>query len=50
MIKGEKITENLLRQATREALKNAKPLAENGYKKELVEAVVCRAALNLVSH
>ncbi len=50
MIKGEKITENLLRQATREALKEAKPLAENGYKKELVEAAVYRASLNLISH
>ena len=50
MVRGKKITENLLRQATKEALKEASPLEENRYKKELVEAVVCRAALNLVSH
>lgn len=46
----KKITENLLRQATREALKEAKPLEENEYKKELVEVVVSRAAFSLVSH
>lgn len=50
MINGKKITENLLRQATREALKEAKPLEENGYKTELVETIVYRAALNLVSY
>jgi xanthine dehydrogenase YagS FAD-binding subunit len=50
MINGKKITENLLRQATGEALKEAKPLEENGYKTELVETIVYRAALNLVSH
>lgn len=48
MIEGEKISENLLRQATKEALKEAKPLEENEYKKELVETVVYRAALSLV--
>lgn len=48
MIEGKKITENLLRQATREALKDARPLKENEYKKELIETIVYRAALSLV--
>lgn len=48
LIKGEKITEKLLRQAAREALKEAQLLEENGYKKELVETVVYRAALSLI--
>lgn len=49
-LRGKKISENLLKQATREALKEAKPLEENEYKKELVEAVVSRAAFSLFSH
>ena len=48
IIKGNKVTESLLRQAVREELKDAKPLEENGYKKELAEVAVCRAALSLV--
>ena len=48
IIKGERITENLLKQATREALKDARPLKENEYKKELIETIVYRAALSLV--
>lgn len=48
MIKGKKVTENLLRQAAREALKDAKPLEENGYKKELVEIVLYRTALSII--
>lgn len=48
MIKGEKVTENLLRQAAREALKEAKPLEENAYKKDLVETAVYRAGLSLL--
>ena len=47
LIKGKKVTENLLRQAARESLKEARPLKENGYKKELVEVVLYRAALSL---
>jgi xanthine dehydrogenase YagS FAD-binding subunit len=47
-IKGKKITEGLVREAAREALKEAKPLEENGYKKELAEIVLYRAALSLV--
>ena len=48
IIKGKKVTENLVREAAREALKEAKPLEENGYKKELVEIVLYRAALSLM--
>jgi xanthine dehydrogenase YagS FAD-binding subunit len=47
IIKGKKVTEDLVREAAREALKEAKPLEENGYKKELVEVVLYRAALSL---
>jgi len=48
VIKGKKVTEDLVREAAREALKEAKPLEENGYKKELAEIVLYRAALSLV--
>jgi len=48
IIKGKKVTEDLVREAAREALKEAKPLEENGYKKELAEIVLYRAALSLV--
>lgn len=48
IIKGKKVTEDLVREAAREALKEAKPLEENGYKKELAEIVLYRAVLSLV--
>ena len=48
MIKGKKATENLIREAAREALKEASPLEENEYKKELAETVLYRAALSLI--
>ncbi len=48
MIKGKKVTEDLLRESAREALKEAKPLEENGYKKELAEIVLYRAVLSLI--
>jgi xanthine dehydrogenase YagS FAD-binding subunit len=47
-IRGKKVTEGLLRQAAGEALKEAKPMTENGYKIELAETVIYRAALSLV--
>jgi xanthine dehydrogenase YagS FAD-binding subunit len=47
-IRGKKVTEDLLRQAAGEALKEAKPMAENGYKIELAEAVIYRSALSLI--
>lgn len=48
IIKGKKVTENLVKEAARESLKEAKPLEENGYKKELVETVLYRAVLPLI--
>jgi len=48
LIKGKKVTEDLLREAAKEALKEAKPLEENGYKIELAQTAVYRAALSLV--
>jgi xanthine dehydrogenase YagS FAD-binding subunit len=48
LIKGEKLSDNLLRTAIREELKDSKPLAENAYKQDLVEAVVIKAVSALV--
>ncbi len=48
MIKGKKATEDLLREAARVELKEANPLEENGYKKDLVETALYRAALSLI--
>lgn len=48
LIKGKKATENLLREAAREELKEANPLEENEYKKELVETALYRAVLSLI--
>ena len=48
IIKGKKVTEDLVRKAAREALKEARSLKENGYKKELVEIILYRAALSLM--
>lgn len=46
-ISGRKMSEDLLRKATKEALREAKPLEENGYKLDLIETAVCRAVLSL---
>lgn len=48
MIKGKKATEDLLREAAREELKEANPLEENGYKKDLVETALYRTVLSLM--
>jgi xanthine dehydrogenase YagS FAD-binding subunit len=48
MIKGKKATEDLLREAARVELKEANPLEENGYKKDLVETALYRATLSLI--
>jgi len=48
LIKGKKASEEMLREAAREALKEAKPLEENGYKVELAEVAIYRAALSLI--
>jgi xanthine dehydrogenase YagS FAD-binding subunit len=42
-IRGKKPTEELIRQGAKEALKDARPLEENGYKMDLVEAVLYTA-------
>jgi xanthine dehydrogenase YagS FAD-binding subunit len=47
-LKGKRLTEELIRQATRTALQDARPLEENGYKKALVETAVSRALLSLI--
>lgn len=47
-IKGKAITEEIIRQGTKEALKDAKPLEENAYKMDLVEAVLLTAITSMV--
>lgn len=42
-IKGKKLTEEVIRQAAKEALQDARPLEENAYKIDLVEAVLLEA-------
>jgi len=46
--KKKKATEDLLKKAAREELKEARPLDENGYKIDLIETAVYRAALSLI--
>lgn len=48
LVNGKKISEALLREGVRLDMKDAKPLEENGFKTELAEVVVYRAALSLV--
>jgi xanthine dehydrogenase YagS FAD-binding subunit len=48
LIKGKSVNETLVRKAAQEALKDAEPLAENSYKKDLVEVVLYRAVLSLL--
>jgi xanthine dehydrogenase YagS FAD-binding subunit len=48
IIRGKAVTEELLRKAAREALKEARALKENKYKRDLLEVVISRAALLLV--
>lgn len=47
-IKGKRLSEEVVRAATREALQDARPLQENGYKKDLVEVVLARTITSLV--
>jgi xanthine dehydrogenase YagS FAD-binding subunit len=49
LIQGKEMTENLVRQAAREGLKEARPLKENAYKLDLVETAVYRAVLSLLA-
>jgi xanthine dehydrogenase YagS FAD-binding subunit len=48
ILRGKPITESLARQAAEEALKDATPLAENAYKKDLAAVAVRRAVLALL--
>jgi xanthine dehydrogenase YagS FAD-binding subunit len=45
---GKTITEDLVTKAAMEALSDARPLKENGYKQDLAAAVASRAVLSLV--
>lgn len=47
-LRGKKLSEGLIRESTRAALEAARPLEENAYKKDLVEAVITRSVLSLV--
>lgn len=47
-LRGKKVSEPLIKEATRAALQEAKPLEENGYKKTLIEAAVSRAVTSLI--
>ena len=47
LLKGKKLSEALIKEALRADLQEARPLEENGYKVELVEAAVTRALLSL---
>ncbi len=47
-LKGKKITEDLLREAARKDLTQARPLEENAYKADLLETAVYRAGLSVL--
>jgi len=47
-LKGKNLTEDLVKLAAREALKEAKPLEENAYKKDLIEVVLARTVMSLL--
>jgi xanthine dehydrogenase YagS FAD-binding subunit len=46
-IKGKELTEEVIRQGAKEALKDARPLEENAYKIDLVEAVLFEAVSSI---
>jgi xanthine dehydrogenase YagS FAD-binding subunit len=48
LLRGKRVTEALAGQAAAEALKDASPLAENAYKKDMAVAAVKRAVLTLL--
>lgn len=48
LIRGRKVRVNSVKQAARRALADAQPLEENGYKTELVGALLSRAVFSLV--
>jgi xanthine dehydrogenase YagS FAD-binding subunit len=47
-IKGKAISEEIIRQGAKEALKDARPLEENAYKIDLVEAVLLTAITSML--
>jgi xanthine dehydrogenase YagS FAD-binding subunit len=47
-IKGKQLDETVIRQGAKEALKDARPLEENAYKLDLVEAVLTEAVSSLI--
>jgi len=47
-LRKKKVSEALIKDASRAALEEAKPLEENGYKKKLVEAVISRSVMSLI--
>jgi len=47
-LKGKKLSETVIKEALRADLQEARPLEENGYKLQLVEAAVSRALMSLV--
>jgi len=46
-LKGKKLSETVIKEALRADLQEARPLEENGYKLQLVEAAVSRALMSL---
>jgi xanthine dehydrogenase YagS FAD-binding subunit len=48
VIEGRRLSGALIKEATQAGLRDAKPMEENGYKEDLVEAAVSRALLSLV--
>lgn len=48
VLRGKPVTESLVMQAADEALKEASPLAENAYKKDLAAVAIKRAVLTLL--
>jgi xanthine dehydrogenase YagS FAD-binding subunit len=49
ILRGQPVTEDLIKRAAAEALKDANPLAENGYKTKLLAAALKQAILGLVA-
>ena len=48
LIRGKKLSEEVIKQGAREALADAKPLEENAYKMDLVEAVLYTAISSMI--
>ena len=49
ILRGQTVTEELVKRAAAEAIKDASPLAENGYKTKLLAAALKEAVLGLVA-